>query len=29
MDTFETMRPILKSQYHATLAMLRDTIERF
>jgi len=28
MDTFETMRPILKSQYHATLAMLRDTIER-
>ena len=24
----DTMRPILKSQYHATLAMLRDTIER-
>ena len=28
MDTIELMRPILKSQYHASLAMLRDTIER-
>ena len=28
MDTIETMRPVLKSQYHACLAMLRDTIER-
>src|SRR5215831_21365839 len=28
MDTIETMRPVLKSQYHASLAMLRDTIER-
>ena len=28
MDTIEMMRPLLKSQYHASLAMLRDTIER-
>ena len=28
MDSIETMRPVLKSQYHAALAMLRDTIER-
>src|SRR5947207_15340013 len=28
MDTIEIMRPVLKSQYHASLAMLRDTIER-
>src|SRR5437016_11355850 len=28
MDTIEMMRPVLKSQYHASLAMLRDTIER-
>ena len=28
MDTIELMRPILKSQYHASLAMLRETIER-
>lgn len=28
MDSVEIMRPILKSQYHATLAMLRDAIER-
>jgi len=26
MDTIEMMRPVLKSQYHASLAMLRDTI---
>src|SRR5262249_14149478 len=28
MDTVEIMRPILKSQYHAALAMLRDAVER-
>ena len=28
MDTVEMMRPVLKSQYHAALAMLRDAIER-
>jgi len=28
MDSIETMRPVLKSQYHASLAMLRDAIER-
>src|SRR5512147_1987592 len=26
--SMETIRPILKSQYHAALAMLRDSIER-
>ena len=28
MDTVEIMRPILKSQYHAALAMHRDAVER-
>lgn len=28
MDTFEILRPMLKSQYHAGLAMLKDAIER-
>jgi hypothetical protein len=28
MDAMEMMRPVLKSQYHASLAMLRETIER-
>ena len=28
MDSIDTMRPILKSQYHASLAMLRNAIER-
>ena len=28
MDTIEMMRPVLKSQYHASLAMLRDAVER-
>ena len=28
MVSIDMMRPVLKSQYHAALAMLRDTIER-
>jgi hypothetical protein len=28
MHTIEMMRPVLKSQYHASLAMLRDAIEK-
>lgn len=28
MDSIVTLRSVLKSQYHASLAMLRDAIER-
>src|SRR4051794_29953445 len=28
MDSIEMIRPVLKSQYHASLEMLRDTIHR-